>query len=293
MTAGFLLCEGQIHHTSIFYKNLQLINPAYSGHSDKFICSAGYRNQWSNLESSPKSIYFSASTSAFYNSTGLGFSIIQDRFSLFQNTKILAQPSYKISNRDFSLTFGMNLGIFHESIRYDLLHLDPEALDDPLFTNQNNKLKLYIGTGIAFSNEYISMGISIPRLSSPVISGAEFEALRIKRMVSFTAMGKFPIDFDIDLQPVLMIQYQKGAPVIIDAGLNLFSYNIVGLGLFTKSLKTYGTRIELNLVNGLNLVYAFEVSSPSSLGFDYQTHEISLTIIANSLFPGHDLLKKS
>ena len=271
-------CFGQNLHTGLFYKNLPILNPAFSGHQNLLNASAAMRSQWNNLENHPVISSFSANTSLWENQMGMGLVIIREDYSLLKNLTLFAQPAYKITGDDFTLSFGLNVGISNESINFNQLHLDPEALDDPLFQAGNEALKLSFGAGIAYSNQYFNIGISIPTLSRPVLSGIESINTSNERAFVLTTTATFPADYDLDVEPLVMVKYQKNARLHYDVGVNFIAYKVIGFGLFTRNLTTFGARVNAQLGKLLDAGYAFELASPASLGTDYSTHEVNLSL---------------
>lgn len=94
-----------------YFQNAYLANPAMAGVNPGIRLNLGYRNQWSNIQGSPKNLLVSGEYGA--EKVGVGLNFYKDEAGLISRSKLQATYAYRLQlNKDDSkLNFGISLGI--------------------------------------------------------------------------------------------------------------------------------------------------------------------------------------
>ena len=116
------------------HEHVILINPAYTGFSDKHSVLFNYRNTWASFPGSPSTYTFSYDGN-IGNRIGIGGQLLSDRFASFETLKGLVSVSYGIKSETNNVRAGLSLEyvqhqISSESAASPLIDQnDPEILN--------------------------------------------------------------------------------------------------------------------------------------------------------------------
>ena len=266
-----------------YLTNPVALNPAYTGVHNRLTAVVHYRAQWLSIEDSPRTFTASAYSSLYNNKVGGGLLVLQDEAGFVKTNEAYLMSSYKIAATDYKVSFGLQAGVISRGIDYSKLNLDPDALDDPQFSGVENVTRPNFGAGIIYSSKRVFAGISSPRLSRTGFSEGTGGHSSYNR--HFYGMGAFvfPIDFDTTMKPSLLIRASQGVPVACDFGLTWIENQLFSAGFFTRSLQTFGFIGGVKLKETLQLGYSFEIPTNKNLGFQYNTHEVTLRLDMKAL----------
>lgn len=218
-------------HFSQSYDSPLLLNPAYAGSNEgyRFICN--YKNQWSTIGNSYKTLFASLDAALFKkkedqkNFMGIGLSFYNDKAgkSKLGTTEINLPISCHIKiNTSNSIALGLQCGFAQRSIsttdlkwdnQYNGTGYDPSlASGEPAFNSKVGYIDLTAGLlwTCAFDDENnISLGSSFFHLNKPNQSfSSDKEPLSPKSILN--AKGQFKVgDRNISLLPILIFTYQN------------------------------------------------------------------------------------
>ena len=106
------------------------INPAYSGYKEQLNLHAFYRNQWTGIQGSPKTMSLAIDAIANDGNVGLALQLSSDRLGAQRNESVYGSYAYRIRlNADgySRLAFGVSVGAVQLGIDGALLNPnDPE-----------------------------------------------------------------------------------------------------------------------------------------------------------------------
>lgn len=134
-----------------YFQNAYMANPAMAGANPGIRLNLGYRNQWSNIQGSPKNL----SVTGEYGSekVGLGVNFYKDEAGLLSRTKLQATYAYRLqlNNEDAKLHFGISLGLQTNSLN---LQQVVGSQNDQSAMRYNDQENIIDGDfGIAYSNQ--------------------------------------------------------------------------------------------------------------------------------------------
>ena len=268
-----------------------VINPAYAGvpgETEATLSNIGFGNP--NFDGAPRSLSFSFNAPLRNERVGLGATIINDEIGVTSATQILAAYSYKIFlndnvhpywkvyDRSF-VSFGLNAGalIYNQ----DLLSLGIQ--NDPNFAENINTTLPSAGAGILFGHANFFAGISAPNLLGDSLSNQD--NLQLTRPVyAYTGyhfvLNRFKPDYI--LKPSMLVKYENGAPLQIDANLSLRIKNAIELGAGFRSSSSLNAVIGLYVFQNFRALYSYtQGGGDSPLG---NTHGVILSYRAGSGF---------
>ncbi len=257
-----------------YLNNPVLLNPAYTGINNKLNAVVGYRKQWAGFDGNPTMINFSTHMSLYQNKVGAGLMLVQDRIGDTRTTEINAMYSYKLEFRDYVLSFGLLTGMV--SLQNDPSQINPLDQNDPSFAFTKES-KFNFGSGAMLKSERLLLGISVPHLiPSSVGQGGQQMNIYAQHLYLLGAYVIYLSEY-VRLKPSVLLRATKGAPMSADLNFNLNLEQRYTLGVYTRNLNTFGALVQMN-IKDYRLGYAFEVPSDNSLGPNFTSHEISLSI---------------
>ncbi len=257
-----------------YLNNPVLLNPAYTGINNKLNAVVGYRKQWAGFDGNPTMINFSSHMSLYQNKVGAGLMVIQDKIGDTRSTEINAMYSYKLEFRDYVLSFGLLTGMV--SLQNDPNQVNPLDQNDPSFTFTKES-KFNFGSGLMLKSERVLLGLSVPHLiPSTVGQGGQQMNVYARHLYLLGAYVVYLSEY-VRLKPSVLLRATEGSPMSADLNFNLNLEQRYTLGVFTRNFNTYGALVQMN-IKDYRLGYVFELPSNNSLGANFTTHEISLSI---------------
>lgn len=291
LVSGFLLTGLSYGQQDPLYSqyinNPMVINPAYAGLNNNLNASLSYRTQWGGFEGNPTTVNVNGHISLVDNRVGAGLLIVQDKIGNATSTDINAVGAYKLQLNDMVFSFGMQAGVSLLREDNSKLNLPPNQMDDPAFQNDLNTSKPNIGVGVILKTERYFVGVSVPRLlnSSFNNQGEDFELYN----QHFYMLGGyvFNVGTRLRLKPSVLLKSVKGSPLSTDLNFNVNIDQLYTAGVFTRNFNTYGLQLGALLKDQFRLGYTFEIPTASSVGTQFNTHEITLGV-RMSIFNYHD-----
>ncbi|MEQ8926239.1 MAG: type IX secretion system membrane protein PorP/SprF [Fulvivirga sp.] len=269
---------------SQYLNNPIVLNPAYTGINDVFTGSVGYRSQWNGLDGSPTTLSATAHSSFLDNKVGGGLVIIRDELGITTNTQINMAGSYKIEFGDNTFSFGMQFGI--NSYRDDNGELEVRDAGDALFEGSQSFTKTNFGAGAILKGKQYFVGLSVPRL---VNSKEEFGAVNSEIFSRHYYLGLgyvFLLNTSLSLKTGALVKAVSDVPASVDLSTSLLFLDKYSAGVLTRNFETYGLILSALIQENIRFNYTFEVPTNQSVGTQFNTHEIGLSIDLE-LLDGH------
>ena len=257
-----------------YLNNPVLLNPAYTGINNRLNAVVGYRKQWAGFDGNPTMINFSSHMSMYQNKVSAGLMVVQDKIGDTQSTEINAMYSYKLEFRDYVLSFGLLTGMV--LLQNDPNRVNPLDQNDPLFVFTKES-KFNFGSGVMLKSEKVLLGVSVPHLiPSTVSQGGQQMNVYAQHLYLLGAYVVYLSEY-VRLKPSVLLRATKGSPMSADLNFNLNLEQRYTLGVLTRNFNTFGALVQMN-IRDYRLGYVFEVPSSNSLGANFTSHEISLSI---------------
>ncbi|MBP6385495.1 MAG: type IX secretion system membrane protein PorP/SprF [Pseudarcicella sp.] len=271
--------------------NMMAINPAYAGSSEVLSASALFRKQWVGVKGAPLTQTITADMPYKEEKVGLGLQIYNDKYGLYSNTGIYATYAYKVKVTDeTTLSMGITGGGTFFGVYLTESKLSTEY--DEAFAQNRNGFLPNLGAGVYLSNEKGYLGFSSPMLLNNKYRTTLDTNRRSgqSRHYYFTSGYVFTLSESLKLKPSLLLKGTVGAPVTLDANLNLWINDILSVGTswrtsngaFRKSV--YGNQfgdaviamVELQCNDQIRVGYAHDFAINGLRNGQSGSHEIML-----------------
>ena len=249
----------QTPNYSFWRQNMNLINPAYAGSTEKTEVNLTFRDQWNGVDGGPRTQSIHGQTS-LTDKMGLGLSIEQDRVFIQRETNVFANFSYKLQINDkHDIYLGVKAGGSFFSA--DLNNLQTV---DPINAKEPNRFNPNVGIGAYYKQEKFFVSLSAPRLLKAKryeeISGASQEASD-EMLVMFGGGYFYDINDNIQLIPAVMGRYVNGSPFGLDASLSARFYDKFELGGNYRINDSAALLATFEVVETLDLGFAYEFTT--------------------------------
>jgi type IX secretion system PorP/SprF family membrane protein len=270
------------------------INPAYAGYKEQLNAQAFYRNQWTGIEGSPKTMSLAIDAIANNGNVGLALQISDDELGAQRNFAAYANYAYRIrlNNEGTSrLALGLGIGVVQFGIDGAKLNPNDPEMYQPIGTQASTVPDGRIG--IYFANDRFFAGISADNLVSQFIDKNRYQFIP-NPMPHFylTAGTLIPLTVDMLLKPSFLLKDDRGGPTSLD--LNAFiifgeklwvggAYR-TGVNLYKKPYlqsdldkqNTAVAAIQIMASGNIRIGYAYDFSVGPLQGYGGGTHEISI-----------------
>ncbi len=304
--------------------NNYILNPAVSGIENYTDVKLSHRNQWTGIDGSPVTTYFSihapigksdmrTSATSFevpgnnprgqqywesYTAAkphhGVGLIAMNDEAGYINRWSVAASYAYHqpLGVRT-TLSAGFNAGI--SSINVDrskifFANLDP---NDPAIGYSNGelrKVKPELGAGLwLYSKDYF-VGLSVQNVIPGKVSFANNNdyATSFTPNYFLTAGYRFLINDDLNFIPSAMVQYWKPQLLGVHTNAKLQYQDKLWVGAsyrYGDLISGYSGMAGINVSNTFNVSYAYEVATNSRLrAYTNNTHEIMIGFILGNKY---------
>lgn len=279
LSTALLYAQQEVNYTMYRY-HLNLINPAVTGTNEVFFANFSLRTQWVGIKDAPETQALSAGVPNKTARLGTGFSIINDRTFVENQTQVFADFSYHLPlGEENDLFLGLKAGGTSVRLHADGLQTYGTDQTDQYLTNQSSFVP-NIGVGIYLKRNNYYLSLSIPRLLST--ERFRYDDGQVSRATDrphfFGSTGsRVSLNDDWSFLPSVFFSYVSAAPVDYMINTAFAFQGAFELGaLYTKGGGIGGTTF-FNLNNGFQLGYSYVTSSVDQVTrFSKGTHEIIL-----------------
>ena len=275
------------------------INPAYAGYREQLNLHAFYRNQWTGIEGSPKTLSVAVDAIANQGNVGLALQVSDDRLGAQRNAAVYGNYAYRIRmNEDGSsrLAFGLGLGVVQLGIDGSILNPNnPEALQPQ---GTQSVFAPDARAGVFYSNDRFYAGFSADNLLSQFKNLADFTLIpQPKPHYYLTAGMLLPLGTNISVKPSFLLKDDRGGPTSLDLNAFVIFADKIWLGgSYRTGVKLYDKSYLQNDLSQLNsavaaaqffpnqnlrIGYAYDMSIGPLQGYSGGTHEISIGYFFN------------
>jgi len=268
------------------------VNPGYAGYKELTNAMILYRNQWTGVDGSPKTLTASVDGVTEDRRMGLGFQVISDQLGAENNLSAFASYAYRIQvGEESRLSLGLAAGLIQYSVdgsKLSLLNQDPNY-----GLIKVNVLNPDLNFGVFYANSHYYWGLSATNLLSNIQynSSAYLYLYRVRHYYA-QAGAIFDISDNLSIKPSFLIKEDFKGPTNLDlnlffllgkqlwlgagyrTGVKLFSLNNLANNLSSSDALT-GV-VEYNLDQNWRIGYSFDFTTSNLQSVSGGTHEISI-----------------
>ncbi|CAM1334950.1 type IX secretion system membrane protein PorP/SprF [Tenacibaculum aestuariivivum] len=275
-------------YTQYMY-NQNVVNPAYATNSIGVInLGAMHRSQWASAIGAPKTYTFFVHT-PISKKIQLGLSVITDNIGegVLKENNIYADFAYVLQvGQNQKLSLGLKAGFTSFTTNFsDFKFPDDDPLsgiltNDTAFNNQNNILPNFGVGAFYFSNNYY-IGLSAPNLlkTKQIEEKKGVSTLGAEEIHFFLTSGYvYKINTNFKLKPSFMTKVVKGAPIVLDASLNILFNNRFELGTSYRIKDSFSGMFNIRATSNLKIGYAYDYTTSNLGNFNSGSHEIMVLL---------------
>lgn len=239
--------------------NSFLYNPSVAGNT-LGSATLSYRQQWTGVEGSPRTIFLSLHTPFARHRFGTGFNVYQEKSGVNENIFASGAFAYHLRFTDTKMiSMGVSVEYVNTKINYSAVDVI-DGNDDLLNGNQPNANQIDFSFGLSYSSKYLKLGASANRLSSLV--GLSDESSQFSQFYSAFANLTLPLAGERDaLEPIVYFRKFANGSEQIDGGLYYTYKDIVTLGGSYRTGGAVGLTAALRINKTFLIGYSREVLS--------------------------------
>lgn len=277
-------------------------NPAAVGEGDLMRVYGSHRMQFTGIMDAPMTTYFSFSSPFVVGKTqhAAGVRFMNDRFGLFSNQSLHAGYAYRFKLGKGYMSVGADLGFINLSFAVDSVNLKDvaelvqehayhNATDNaiPESSGQNgvSGMGFDMGVGVYYATSTWWAGVSYGHVTQPVLEWSDQTEVSVRG--SFYAAGGYNWrlrDKKWVLMPSAMLQTDF---VGWDVNLTMLAQvnNRYRFGLGYRIAGSVNILLGMDIIDGLQLGYTYELPANGLIRESYGSHELYLAYGFNILKP--------
>lgn len=277
-------------------------NPAAVGEGDLMRVYGSHRMQFTGIMDAPMTTYFSFSSPFVVGKTqhAAGVRFMNDRFGLFSNQSLHAGYAYRFKLGKGYLSVGADLGFINLSFAVDSANLKDvaelvqehayhNATDNaiPESSGQNgvSGMGFDLGVGVYYATSTWWAGVSYGHVTQPVLEWSDQTEVPVRG--TFYAAGGYNWrlrDKKWVLMPSAMLQTDF---VGWDVNLTMLAQvnNRYRFGLGYRIAGSVNILLGMDIIDGLQLGYTYELPANGLIRESYGSHELYLAYGFNILKP--------
>ncbi|RYZ99147.1 MAG: type IX secretion system membrane protein PorP/SprF [Sphingobacteriaceae bacterium] len=282
------------------------INPAYAGYKEQLNVHSFYRNQWTGITGSPKSMSLAVDAIANNGNVGLAFQVASDKLGAQNSVSAYANYAYRLrvgKSENSRLALGVGLGVLQQGLDADILNARDQG-DTFIPVGTQNEIVPDARAGVFYSDDRFYAGFSADNLIAQYILNQRNLSVYFqtpKTHFYLTAGMLLPINQDVQLKPSFLLKDDRGGPTSLDINTFVLFGNKIWIGgsyrtavkLYNKSYlqndlqKTNSVvgMIEFFATDNIRVGYAYDQTLSKLSGYSGGSHEISIgiTLKANQM----------
>ena len=266
-------------YTQYMY-NMNVVNPAYAGSRETLSLGLLGRNQWVNVEESPKTYTFNVHA-PLGKRVGVGISVVADEIGPAKEQNIYADFSYTINTSNVGkLAFGLKTGV--TLLDVDLLGRELPQVppgQDPFFRENINDAFFNLGAGAYYYTNNFYVSFSVPNMlkSEHLDKDVPFAKAAEEVHYFLTSGYVFDLSSTLKFKPSLMFKGVSGAPLSVDINANFLLYERFELGASYRVDDAVSILFNIAVTSGFRIGYAYDYTvSDFSNSETGGSHEIIL-----------------
>ena len=277
-------------------------NPAVVGEGDLMKVYGSHRMQFTGIMDAPMTTNFSFSSPFVIGKTShaAGVRFMNDRFGLFSNQSFYAEYAYRIKLGKGYLSVGADLGFINLSFAVDSVNLKDVAdlVKDHAYHNATDNaipeasgqngvsgMGFDLGVGVYYSTPTWWAGVSYGHVTQPRLQWSDKAEVEVRG--TFYAAGGYNWrlrDKKWLLMPSAMLQTDFAG---WDVNLTMLAQlnNRYRFGLGYRIAGSVNVLLGMDIINGLQVGYTYELPANGLIRESYGSHELYLAYGFNVLKP--------
>jgi type IX secretion system PorP/SprF family membrane protein len=273
------------------------INPAYAGYKEELNLHSFYRNQWTGIKGSPKSMSIAVDGIANEGNVGLALQVASDKLGAQSSISAYGNYAYRIrvgNSESSRLALGLGFGVVQNGIDGDKLNAI-DAGDQRIPLGMQSSILPDARTGVYYSNDRWYAGFSADNLIAQYVVKKSSELAYYptqKAHYYLTAGLLLPINQTVQIKPSFLLKDDRGGPTSLDVNaFFLFADKIWIGGSYRTAVKLYDksylqkdlemrnslvATTEIYATPQLRFGYAFDYTLSKLSGYSGGSHEISV-----------------
>ncbi len=233
-----------------------LYNPAMAGiaYEGQGEIELSYRNQWYDIEGSPKTIFLNFEKNFADDKMGLGLVVDRETIGIDTRTDILGSYSYKVPFDKSDLFFGIRGGLaFFDS---DFDEINTPQNPDPIYSSTGEMFSVFsIGLGTFYRTNRYYFGLSVPAVAAFSKDRDSFKEPHFY----FQAGGLLGPDYvDFRVEPSLLLKYQQAAPLQATINVNFWFVEEFALSTRFRSSESLGLGMRFYLRDQFKILMNYD-----------------------------------
>ena len=273
---------------NMFYK--LGVNPGFAGSQDAITGIILNRYQWAGFEGAPKTMAFSADAPVlvFGKPSGIGLNIIDDVLGPEKNVLVNVNYAYKTALSFGNLGIGVSLGIFNKAIDGDWeipeddlgIYIDPGS-DPGITQGEVSQIAFDAGIGLYLESKKYYLGASVTHVNQASIKFSDLATTYLAR--HYYLSGGYNIKLPdplFELRPSVLVKTDL-AGWQVDLNANMVYNNRFWGGFSYRIQDAVALLFGMELFNGLNVGYSFDLTTSAIGRYGYGSHEVFISYSVN------------
>jgi type IX secretion system PorP/SprF family membrane protein len=239
--------------------NSFLYNPSVAGNT-LGSATLSYRQQWSGVQGSPRTMFFSIHTPFAKHRFGTGFNMYQEKSGVNENLFASGAFAYHLRFTDDNM-FSMGVSVEYVNTKIDYSAVDViDANDNLLNGNQPNANSVDFSFGVNYSSKFFKLGASANRLGNLV--GLSDSTSQFSQFYSAFLNLTLPVAGERDLlEPIVYLRKFANGTHQIDGGLYYTYKDAVTVGGSYRTGGAIGLTAAVRIKKNLLIGYSREMLS--------------------------------
>ena len=262
--------------------NMGIVNPAYMINEPGIIQVGNlYRTQWVGIEGAPRTVNI-FSNIPLNNKIEIGVNYVNDRIG---STATVTQNlfnvnfAYKIKMTEkTNLSFGLKAGVDNTVLDFTKM----ENNGDPLFQNMSHTM-LCMGAGAFLFKKNFYAGFSTPNMLPKDMNTSMNHVYENAMHFFFISGYVYHASNNFKLKPSVIVKEVSGAPLSMEASVNMLINNKVELGVSSRYEDSITGIVNFYITPDLRIGYAYEYTLSRLQQFNSGSHELILIYRLNTV----------
>jgi type IX secretion system PorP/SprF family membrane protein len=245
---------------NLYFFNPLFFNPSTAGVNGVFSADLIVRRQWTGLEGSPSSSYFSMDTVLKKPSVSLGFHCSQVHIGHNSRSNFsvdYAHSLYLDKRNGRKLNVGLSAGGEHLNVINKNASMKDSIVNQ---VNYSTTMNLNVGIGIYFHSQHFSTGVGIPRLLEPLLLQKAVNSgdILIRRSAFYSAGYNFQMGENIESISNFLVRVDSKKNVVMELGTSAAFMKQSTFGVFYRFEEAIGFHLSHRIFPRIDVGYAFD-----------------------------------
>ncbi len=284
-------------HYTMYMFNQMAVNPAYAGSRECLSTTLHYRNQWTGIDGSPKTISFGIHSPLNNERIALGLQVVNDKLGVSNTTNLSGIFAYRLPvTKKSKLSLGLQATV--TNYLNDLGKVTTAVgASDPTFSGVNQNLFLpNFGAGAYWYSDKAYLGVTAPHLVDNKLENksgiSQSTAAKQFRHLFLMAGCMLKLSDVVKFKPSTVIKYAPNSPIETDLNGSFLFYDALWLG---ASWRSDVSTLRDKLTESVDFMAVYEINEKMRLGVSYDLTTTKLTGYTNGsyeLMLGYDFKSK-